>query len=565
MTLNGAADAENGNHETWKPDYAIPPPKLKNLLNDDPYLNNFERDFRYRYTQFKKSLDAIEAGEGSILKFSRGYQKFGPQFLPDGSMRWLEYAPGAEGLFLRGQFNDWNRVNTSFKQLEHGKWVLDLPPQNDGTPRLKHLDRVRLSVASKDGQLLDRISPWTSYALQPDGSFTYDHVIWNPTDVYQFKHKSPPVPENLKIYEAHVGIASPEPKVSSYKHFTAKVLPHIADMGYNCIQLMAIMEHAYYGCFGYQVTAFFAASSRYGTPEELKELIDTAHSLKLVVLLDVVHSHAAKNTLDGLNMFDGTDSCFFHSGPRGNHNLWDSRLFDYRHWETRRFLLSNLAMWMEVYKFDGFRFDGVTSMLYHHHGIGTGFSGDYGEYFGMQVDTDALVYMMLASHLVKKYLKPDAIMIAEDVSGMPALCREVEEGGLGFDYRLAMAIPDMWIKLLKEKKDDEWDMGNICHVLTNRRHKEKCIGYAESHDQALVGDKTLSFWLMDKEMYTSMSTMSPRNLILDRGMALHKMIRLISHALGGEGYLNFIGNEFGHPEWLDFPREGNGFSYHYAR
>jgi 1,4-alpha-glucan branching enzyme len=98
---------------------------------------------------------------------------------------------------------------------------------------------------------------------------------------------------------------------------------------------------------------------------------------------------------------------------------------------------------------------------------------------------------------------PNVITIAEDVSGMPTLCRPVREGGVGFDYRLAMAIPDMWIKLLKEKSDDEWDIGNIVHTLTNRRHLERSVAYAESHDQALVGDKTLAFWLMDKEMCKS--------------------------------------------------------------
>nr|BAG60255.1 unnamed protein product [Homo sapiens] len=327
---------------------------------------------------------------------------------------------------------------------------------------------------------------------------------------------------------------------------------------------MAIMEHAYYASFGYQITSFFAASSRYGTPEELQELVDTAHSMGIIVLLDVVHSHASKNSADGLNMFDGTDSCYFHSGPRGTHDLWDSRLFAYSSWEVLRFLLSNIRWWLEEYRFDGFRFDGVTSMLYHHHGVGQGFSGDYSEYFGLQVDEDALTYLMLANHLVHT-LCPDSITIAEDVSGMPALCSPISQGGGGFDYRLAMAIPDKWIQLLKEFKDEDWNMGDIVYTLTNRRYLEKCIAYAESHDQALVGDKSLAFWLMDAEMYTNMSVLTPFTPVIDRGIQLHKMIRLITHGLGGEGYLNFMGNEFGHPEWLDFPRKGNNESYHYAR
>lgn len=388
--------------------------------------------------------------------------------------------------------------------------------------------------------------------------------FYNPTQHYQFKHTRPKRTKSPRIYESHVGISSPEGKIATYSHFRDNVLPHIKKQGYNAIQLMAIMEHAYYASFGYQVTSFFAASSRYGTPDELKSLIDEAHRLGIAVYLDLVHSHASKNVIDGLNQFDGTNSCYFHDNDRGYHTLWDSRCFNYSQPEVLRFLLSNIRFWMDEYQFDGFRFDGVTSMLYHSHGIAHAFSGNYDEYFGLAVDTDSFVYLMLANYLLHKFY-PDVVTIAEEVSGMPTLCRPVDEGGAGFDYRLAMAIPDKWIKILKEVKDEDWDIGNIVFTLENRRWKEPCIAYAESHDQALVGDKTLAFWLMDAEMYTNMSDLTPLTATIDRGLALHKMIRLLTMGLGGEGWLNFMGNEFGHPEWLDFPREGNNDSYHYAR
>jgi len=353
-------------------------------------------------------------------------------------------------------------------------------------------------------------------------------------------------------------------RVTTYREFEVDVLPRIKKLGYNCIQMMAVMEHAYYASFGYQVTNFFAASSRYGTPEELKSLIDKAHELGITVLLDMVHSHACKNILDGINQFDGSDHQYFHEGARGRHELWDSRLFNYGSHEVLRFLLSNLRYYMDVFMFDGFRFDGVTSMMYTHHGIGASFSGGYHEYFGDSVDQEAMVYLMLANQMLHE-VYPNVITIAEDVSGMPTLCRPVHEGGVGFDYRLSMAIPDMWIKMLKEQDDSEWDLGKVVHTLTDRRYKERSIAYVESHDQALVGDKTLAFWLMDKEMYDFMSDLSPLTPIIDRGLALHKMIRFLVHTLGGEGYLNFEGNEFGHPEWMDFPREGNGNSFAHAR
>lgn len=341
------------------------------------------------------------------------------------------------------------------------------------------------------------------------------------------------------------------------------MLPRIKDVGYNCVQLMAVQEHSYYASFGYHVTNFFAPSSRSGTPDDFKYLVDRAHALGIAVIMDCIHSHASSNVLDGISQFDGTDHQYCHGGPRGRHSQWDSMLFDYSKYEVIRFLLSNLAWFVEEYKIDGFRFDAVTSILYHHHGIGVGFSGDYREYFGPHIDVDGIVYLMLANDLVHT-LVPNAITIAEDVSGMPTLCRRVDEGGIGFDYRLSMYIPDMWIKYLKEYKDEDWNMGHLAFNLTNRRYKEKCVAYCESHDQAIVGDKTISMWLFNEEIYTGMNVFH-HSIRVDRGVALHKMIRLVTIGLGGEAYLNFMGNEFGHPEWIDFPRQGNDFSYHYCR
>lgn len=428
-----------------------------------------------------------------------------------------------------------------------------------------HVRQISMVVPGQH-ERVERIPAWIWRAEQNPDTNLFEGVFWNPR-VARFapKHPAPHRPASLRIYEAHVGICTPEGKVSTYREFTAQVLPRIADLGYNAIQLMAVMEHPYYASFGYQVSSFFAASSRFGAPEDLMALVDEAHGLGIVVLLDVVHSHACKNSLDGLSHFDGSDHCYFHGGEQGRHALWDSRLFNYGHMEVLRFLLSNLRFYKDVYGFDGFRFDGVTSMLYRHHGIGYGFSGDYREYFeGGTVDGDALAYLQLANYMLHRFY-PDAITVSEDVSGMPLMCRPVGECGLGFDYRLGMAIPDMWIKTLKEQRDEDWSLGHLVHTLTNRRHGEGTVAYAESHDQALVGDKTLAFWLMDKEMYDYMSTLSPLTPIIDRGLALHKIIRLLTFALGGEAYLNFMGNEFGHPEWLDFPRPGNSNSYHYAR
>lgn len=539
------------------------PPELDKLYAGDPYLRTFESDILYRWQCFSKLDRGFAEHEGGLNEFAAGYKTRGLVQEANGDISLCEWVPNAESVSLVGDFNSWNESSHVCTRDDFGNFRLHLPAEG-GKPVVPHMSKYKLRIQTKDGRTLWRLSPWAKYTVQFSEGADYEALHWAPQKPYSWQHPRPGKPRGVRIYEAHVGISSPEAKVASYTYFADSVLPRIKNLGYTCVELMAVMEHAYYGSFGYHVTSFFAASSRYGTPDELKYLVDKAHSLGLYVILDIVHSHAARNVNDGLNQFDGTDHCFFHSGEKGAHRMWDSRMFNYTKWEVLRFLLSNLRWYIDEYHIDGFRYDGITAMMYWHRGISEGFSGDYHEYFNTGVDVDALVYLMLANRMLHQ-LYPFVITVAEDVSGMPALCRPVAEGGIGFDYRLSMATPDMWIKLLKESRDDDWSMGFIWWTLTNRRVHEKCIAYAESHDQALVGDKTLSFWLMDAEMYVNMSTISERTVVIDRGLALHKMIRLITMALGGEAYLTFIGNEFGHPEWLDFPREGNGFSYYYAR
>eukprot|EP00331_Platyophrya_macrostoma_P006580 CAMPEP_0176419752 /NCGR_PEP_ID=MMETSP0127-20121128/8231_1 /TAXON_ID=938130 /ORGANISM="Platyophrya macrostoma, Strain WH" /LENGTH=743 /DNA_ID=CAMNT_0017800283 /DNA_START=1466 /DNA_END=3697 /DNA_ORIENTATION=- len=535
------------------------------VLKDDGYLEPFKEHFFYRYRKYCEFLDNIEKNEGSLYEFSQGYRIYGFQTRSNG-IYYREWAPGAKEVYLCGDFNKWNQKEFPLKKDSFGNWEIFFPVRSDGSHAIPHNTKVKLYMLNAKDEWVYKIPAWITYAVQDEGTKAYDGVYLSQEQKHKYEWKHPALkrPESVRIYETHVGMSSSDQKVSTYKEFKDNVLPRIKKAGYNVIQIMAIMEHAYYGSFGYHVTNFFAASSRYGTPNELKELIDTAHSMGIMVLIDLIHSHASASVLDGINMFDGTDYQYFHGGGKGKHELWDSQIFDYSKWEVNRFLLSNLAWWLEEYRFDGFRFDGITSLMYTHHGLGVGFSGDYREYFSMTTDIDGMVYLMLANTLIRR-INPEAYSIAEDVSGMPALGRSVEEGGVGFDFRLQMAIPDKWIKLLKETKDDDWSMKDICWTLTNRRYDEKCVAYAESHDQAIVGDKTISMWLLDKDIYENMSLLAPESLRVSRGIALHKMIRLITCALGGESYLTFMGNEFGHPEWIDFPREGNGWSYQHCR
>jgi 1,4-alpha-glucan branching enzyme len=494
---------------------------------------------------------------------SQGHKYFGfnrGELYEKSGVWYREWAPGALQLRLIGDFNNWDRYNCPLVRDQWGVWSIFLP-DDQYAGKLVHGSRVKVTVVHETSEWMDRIPAYIRRAVQePDKQFVGQY--WNPPEPYRFRHPRSPLRGGLRIYETHIGMAQEERRVGTYGEFTQNVLPRIARLGYNAVQLMAIQEHPYYGSFGYHVSNFFAPSSRFGTPEELKYLIDTAHGLGLRVLLDLVHSHAVKNTYEGLNLFDGTDHQYFHAGPRGHHDLWDSKLFDYSKYEVQRYLLSNCRYWLEEFQFDGFRFDGVTSMIYLDHGMSREFKS-YDDYFGGNIDNDAVCYLQLANGMIHE-LDHDTITIAEDVSGMVGMARPVDEGGIGFDYRLAMGVPDYWIKILKEKKDEEWDLAQLWHTLLNRRYGEKHVGYSESHDQALVGDKTLAFRMMDAAMYWQMDYNS-QSLVIDRGIALHKMIRLITFSLSGEAYLNFMGNEFGHPEWIDFPREGNNFSYQYAR
>jgi len=530
--------------------------KKNKMIEYDPYLLPYEKDLGLRGELYASKRKELLGNLRKIKSFANGHRYFGFHRKREGWV-YREWAPAADKMYLTGDFNNWDISSHQMKKLENGIFEIELKGRNALIPGQK----VQAIVIYK-GQTLRRVPTYATRVVQDPVTYLWCCELEEPNERFPWTDGGFTPQKTPFIYECHIGMAQEEGRVGTYSEFTKNILPRIKKLGYNTIQIMAIMEHPYYGSFGYQVSNFFAVSSRCGHGSELKELINTAHEMGIAVLLDVVHSHAVKNTNEGLNEFDGTVYQFFHGGVRGDHSAWGTKLFNYSKNEVLHFLLSNLKYWMEEFHFDGFRFDGVTSMLYHDHGLGSAFT-DYSMYFSTNTDTDAVTYLQLANELIHE-INPDAITIAEDMSGMPGMCIPISDGGIGFDYRLSMGVPDLWIKTIKECSDDEWDMGKLWYELTSHRPHEKNIGYCESHDQALVGDKTIMFRLCDADMYTSMSKIYT-NSVIDRGIALHKMIRLLTASLAGNGYLNFMGNEFGHPEWIDFPREGNGWSYHYCR
>ena len=525
------------------------------IFEYNPQLMPFQGDIDYRMHLYHDTKWRLLGGDKSLYDFANAHEYFGFHHV-DGGWIYREWAPSAYQLYLTGDFNNWHWLDHPMRKLDNGVWELWL----EGDNALWHGCKVKTIVDANITRtehipLYARRVIQTPYSIDWVCEIVDDRRIFSWTD-HNFKPE-----DSLFIYEAHVGMAQEYGHVATYREFADYTLPYIKESGYNTVQLMAVMEHPYYGSFGYQVSSFYAASSWFGHPDDLKYLVNKAHELGIRVLLDVVHSHAVSNTTEGINMFDGTTWQFFHDGEKGEHPAWGTKCFNYGKDEVIHFLLSNLKFWMKEYHFDGFRFDGVTSMLYHDHGLGEAFD-DNKKYFSTNTHVEAITYLQLANELIHQ-VNPNAITIAEDMSGMPGMCLPIHEGGIGFDYRLAMGLPDMWIRVIKEQKDEFWDISKMWSEMCLRRPGEKTIAYAESHDQALVGDKTIMFRLADAAMYTDMDK-ACHNPVIDRAIALHKMIRLFSLA-GGESYLNFMGNEFGHPEWIDFPREGNGWSFHYCR
>ena len=526
----------------------------KKIYDIDPWLRPYREAVDARHARILADRRKL-AGDGPLGAAVNNHIYY-PLHREDG--RWVirEWAPNASRIFLVGDFNNWKRTEAySFRPVGAGNWELSLPEMF-----LRHGELYKLWVEWPGGGG-ERLPAYVTRVVQDPVTKVFSAQVWDP-EPYEWKYRRPGRRPHPLIYECHIGMSSEKEKVSTFDEFRRDVLPRVRRLGYNVLQIMALQEHPYYGSFGYQVSNFFALSSRFGTPEEFKALVDEAHRMGIAVIMDIVHSHAVSNEAEGLGRLDGRDDLYFYQGAAGHHPAWGSRCFDYGKDEVKYFLLSNCKFWLEEYHLDGFRFDGVTSMVYWNHGLGKDF-GDYSLYFDSGVDENAVSYLALANMLVHE-INPAAITIAEDVSGMAGLAAPFEAGGVGFDFRMAMGIADHWIKWIKELHDEQWSMGEMWWELTNKRVDEKTVSYAECHDQALVGDKTIMFRLADKDMYTSMSKSTP-SLTIDRAVALHKMIRLATLATCGGGYLNFMGNEFGHPEWIDFPREGNGWSYKYAR
>lgn len=518
-----------------------------------PYVDILLR----RRDRFTAETARLRAEHGSLRDYADLHLTLGMHKIMDENglpcWRLREWMPAATSLWLttdRLKFQRWARY--AFRRVSaDGLWELVVPAEELPHGAYMELRVLPDAEGSPDGRPQRRVPAFARWVEQ-DAEVLEQWCarVWDPPEPYVFRHDDRPRSlEFPRIYEAHVGIAQPylgrtERSVGSYAAFARHILPRIRDGGYTAVQLMAVAEHPLYKSFGYQVSSYFAPSSRFGLPDDFKALVDEAHRLGLAVILDITHSHAAPNTEQGLARYDTGPYLFADKD-----NQWGTVSFDYGKEMTRRFLLSNCRYWMEEYHVDGFRFDAVGNMIYLDHGFGDDFS-HVGRCFytaagSNRVDQDGVLYLELANTLVHE-LRPQSLTIAEEFSGMPGMTSPPSEGGLGFDHRFAMGIPDFWGKFIKEGRS----VGMLWYEMTNRRRYERTISYVACHDQCINGKDAMIWRLIGDEMYTQMSCLRD-SWNTSRGLALYKLMRLVTLATAAHGYLSFMGDEFGHPEWID--------------
>ena len=535
----------------------------KNPLQDQE-LREYHPFLVARGERYAKEAERIKALYGSLHAYANLHTNLGYHLVQENGKNiwlWREYMPGAKTIWLTTEKQRFQRhAHLKFTPCEDGFFELRLEEKE-----LSHGLYVELRVEPKSFEIynpegfpttLKRIPAFANWVEQnKEMPAQWCARIWHPKKPYQFQYPKPPKPTFLRIYEAHVGMAQSDTKhinesYGSYTDFANDILPHIKDAGYTTVQLMAIPEHPLYRSFGYQVSNYYAPSSRFGDINSCKAMIDTAHKLGLQVILDITHAHSCANTEQGLCNYDST--AYFFTDQM---NQWGTPTFDFSKEMTRRFLLSNLRYWMEEFQFDGFRFDAVGNMLYKDFGRDDTFEHTgrcfYGKDGKPRTNEAGELYLCLANDLVHT-ISQEAFTIAEEFSGMPGLTCAPSDGGLGFDARFAMGIPDYWEKCIKNPQD----LGSLWYEMNNHRPYDRTISYVECHDQCINGDDAMIWRLLGDDMYTTMLR-GIDSWNISRGLAYYRLMRLITLSTADLGYLNFMGNEFGHPEWLDAERHAH--------
>ena len=424
---------EDGFFEVLIPDQSLPFTYLLKTITYDGRAVLYEDP--YSFPSLRSEFDAHLLAEGTHMQM---YEKLGAHLTEiNGSegVLFAVWAPNALRVSVVGEFNEWDGRRHSMRfHVDNGIWELFIPGLGEGT-LYKYEIKTRYQ-----GYMVSKADPVGFYSeLRPkNASIVWDigKYEWQDQDWVESRAEKQAADAPISIYEVHLGSWRRKEgwEWLTYQDLARDLIPYVKHMGYTHIELLPIAEHPFDGSWGYQVTGFFAPTSRFGTPDEFMAFVDACHQEGIGVILDWVPAHYPKDEV-GLGFFDGTH-LYEHADPRqGAHPDWGTYIFNYARNEVSQFLISNALFWLDKYHIDGLRVDAVASMLY------LDFSREPGEWvpnrFGGRENLDAIAFIRRFNTAVHQYF-PGVITLAEESTSWPGVSHPVSEGGLGFSYKWNM-------------------------------------------------------------------------------------------------------------------------------
>jgi 1,4-alpha-glucan branching enzyme len=445
-----------------------------------------EIDDPYRYGRVLGALDLHLLGEGTHL---RAWEKLGSHAMTIGEaagMHFAVWAPNAERVSVVGDFNRWNGLSHPMRSLvPNGLWEIFIPGLPSG-------ERYKFEIRSKSRRhVLLKADPYARQFETPPQTAsitggTSGHDWRDEVWLQQRGALQGGLDRPLSVYEVHAGSWMRVPEEGNrsltYRELAAKLVPYVREMGFTHIELLPILEHPYGGSWGYQVTGFFAPTSRYGTPDDFRAFVDECHLNGIGVILDWVPGHFPKDE-HGLARFDGT-ALYEHEDPRqGEHQDWGTLIFNYGRNEVRNFLLSSALYWIEEFHLDGLRVDAVASMLY------LDYSRSAGEWvpnrFGGRENLEAVSFLRQLNEVLHTE-HPGVMMIAEESTAWPAVSRPVYLGGLGFTYKWNMGwMHDILTYMSKDPVHRRWEHNHLTFSMLYAYNENFILPF--SHDEVVHG------------------------------------------------------------------------------
>ena len=446
-----------------------------------------ELDDVYRYGPVLTDFDFHLLGEGTHY---RVYDRLGARTITHGirsGVHFAVWAPNAQRVSVVGDFNGWDgRVHPMRAFRPAGYWEIFLPDLGPG-------DRYKFEVVGAHGEAVLKTDPCgRRFELPPQtASIVWHNDPFNWTDRSWMEGRAASrqwLRRPMSIYEVHLGSwqRAPDGRLLTYGEMAARLVPYVKEMGFTHVELLPIMEHPFTGSWGYQVIGFFAPTSRFGTPDDFKSLVDAFHAAGIGVLLDWVPGHFPKDQ-HGLSRFDGT-ALYEHADPRqGEHQDWGTLVFNYGRHEVRSFLLSNALFWLREFHLDGLRVDAVASMLY------LDYSREQGQWVpnqrGGRENLEAIEFIKHLNRLVAHEC-PGAVMCAEESTSWPGVTHAVSDAGLGFSYKWNMGWMHDMLDYTKENHvHRKWHHNKITFSMVYAYSERFVLPF--SHDEVVHGKRSM--------------------------------------------------------------------------